>query len=75
MWDDPIVAEVRRVREQLAAEFGFDAKAIFEDLRKRQTLGDRLVSRKIGRIEHVAGGSLLDRRKTDSCFNSPYSPL
>jgi hypothetical protein len=46
MWDDPIVAEVRRMREQLAAQFRFDVKAIFEDLRKRQTaLGDRVVSR------------------------------
>jgi hypothetical protein len=46
MWDDPIVAEVRRVREQLAAQFGFDAKAIFDDLKKRQSgLGNRLVSR------------------------------
>jgi len=44
MWDDPIVAEVRRVREELSAEFDFDPKAIFEDIRKRQAaLGERLV--------------------------------
>ncbi len=47
MRDDPIVAEVRRTREQLAARFGFDVKAIFDDLRNRQAiLGNRLVSRK-----------------------------
>ena len=47
MWDDPIVAEVRRTREQLSERFGFDVKAIFDDLRSRQaTLGNRLVSRK-----------------------------
>ncbi|MEI6084736.1 MAG: hypothetical protein WCS70_10585 [Verrucomicrobiota bacterium] len=35
-WEDPIVAEVRRVRDQLARKFHYDIHAIFEDLRKRQ---------------------------------------
>lgn len=44
MWEDPIVAEVHRTRNELAAAFDFDVKAIFADLRKRQTaLGPRLV--------------------------------
>ena len=44
MWDDPIVSDVRRVREQLFAQFQFDIKAIFADLRERQlALGDKLV--------------------------------
>ncbi len=44
MWEDPIVQDVRREREKLAAQFNFDVDAIFEDLRKRQsTLGERLV--------------------------------
>ena len=47
MWEDPIVAEVHRIREQLAAKFNFDVKAMFADMRKRQeALGSRLVSRK-----------------------------
>ena len=47
MWEDPIVQEVRREREKLAAQFNFDVDAIFEDLRKRQsTLAERLVRRK-----------------------------
>jgi len=47
MCDDPIVAGVRRVREELSARFGFDVQAIFADLRSRQaSLGPRLVSRK-----------------------------
>jgi hypothetical protein len=37
MWEDPIVEEVRRTRERLAAEHNFDIRAIFADLRKRQT--------------------------------------
>jgi len=45
MWEDPIVAEVHRVREMLAAQFDFDIDAIFADMQKRQAaLGDRLVS-------------------------------
>jgi hypothetical protein len=45
MWEDPIVAEVHRIREMLAAKFNFDIDAIFADMQKRQAaLGDRLVS-------------------------------
>src|SRR5438874_10059617 len=43
MWEDPIVAEVHRTREKLAAEYNFDITAFFADLRKRQaalTRGD-----------------------------------
>ena len=44
MWEDPIVAEVHRAREMLAAKFNFDIDAIFADMQKRQAaLGDRLV--------------------------------
>lgn len=44
MNDDPIVEEVRRVREELAAKFDFNVDAIFADLRKRELQhGDRLV--------------------------------
>jgi hypothetical protein len=47
MWDAPIVAEVHRTRETLAAEYQFDIAAFFADLRKRQTaLGERLVLEK-----------------------------
>jgi len=47
MWEDPIVAEVHRTREKLAAEYNFDVAAFFADVRKRQALlGDRLVPQK-----------------------------
>ena len=47
MWEDPIVADVHRTREELAAKYNFDIKAIFADLRKRQVaLGGRLVPQK-----------------------------
>ena len=45
MWEDPIVAEVHRTREELAAKFNFDVEAIVADIRERQAaLGSRLVS-------------------------------
>ncbi len=36
MWQDPIVAETRALREAYAAEFGHDPNAIFDDILKRQ---------------------------------------
>ena len=57
MGEDPIVSEVRRIREQLARKFNFDLHAIFEDLRDRQTsVGSRLVRRpKKSRVDHLGG--------------------
>jgi hypothetical protein len=43
-WEDPIVAEVRRIREELSAKFNFDLDAIFADIRSRQErAGDRVI--------------------------------
>ena len=39
--NDPIVAEVRAAREKHAAEFGYDLKEIFRDLRTRQQSSGR----------------------------------
>ncbi len=44
MWEDPIVAEVHRVRQEIAAKYSFDMAAYFADVQRRQVaLGDRLV--------------------------------
>jgi len=37
MKKDPIVEEVRRIREKHAAEHGHDLNAIFADLKKQET--------------------------------------
>ncbi len=56
--DDPIVAEVRSIREQLCAKFDFDVKAIFADLRQRQAEhGSRVVRQ--GAEECSDGSRLL----------------
>ena len=40
MNDDPIVAEVRQVRDKLARQFDYDIHAIFADLRMREGTND-----------------------------------
>ena len=36
IWKDEIVEEVRRVREAYAAQFDYDLKRMFEDLKERE---------------------------------------
>ena len=36
MWQDPIIQETRDRRERYAAQFNYDADAIFDDIRERQ---------------------------------------
>ena len=43
MWKDPIVEEIRRFRQEYAARFNHDLKAICRDLRRRQQKGGRKV--------------------------------
>ena len=44
IWQDPIVAEVRKVKERLAAKFNYDIDAMFRDLREQEkTSGQRYV--------------------------------
>jgi hypothetical protein len=58
-WESPIVLEVRKVKERLAAKFNYDIDAMFRDLRAREkTSGHRYVDlskprRKIG-VKKVA---------------------
>jgi hypothetical protein len=40
-WHDPVVEEVRRVREQQAAELDYDLTALFERARRRQKRSKR----------------------------------
>ena len=45
MWQDPIVEEIRRYRQEYAAKFNDDLKAICRDLRERQkTSAHKVVS-------------------------------
>ena len=58
MQDDPIVNEVRKVREAYAARFNYDLEAIFEDLKRQERESGRtFVSfppRRIGKVASSA---------------------
>jgi hypothetical protein len=43
MPDDPIVAEVRRVKEEHAARYGYDVRAMAQALKQEQDQGTRKV--------------------------------
>ena len=42
-WNDEIVEEVRRVRDEYAAKFDYDISAICADIRKKQVESGRKV--------------------------------
>ncbi len=43
MWEDPIVEEVRRIREEHAALFGYDLRAIYDDLKESERKSGRAI--------------------------------
>jgi hypothetical protein len=44
MWDDPIVEETRKRREEYAAEFDYDLEAMFRDLLEHERASGRRVA-------------------------------
>ena len=42
VWEDPIVAEVRQVRETYAATFDYDLQALFQDIKAQEAQSDRI---------------------------------
>jgi hypothetical protein len=52
MWDDPIVEEVRKARDEYAAKFDYDLERIFRDVKERERQSThRFVSLPPKRIE------------------------
>jgi hypothetical protein len=45
VWEDPIVAEVRRARDEIARAFNYDIAAISDDARRKQALGGHEIVR------------------------------
>ncbi len=43
MYDDPIVAEIRRLRQEYAARFNNDLDAICDDLEKQQKASGKII--------------------------------
>jgi hypothetical protein len=74
MWEDPIVAEVHRTREKLAAKYNYDIGAYFADMRKRQAaLGDRLIRQK-KRVERTAETEPGRRSNSPESTSSDAAP-
>ena len=72
LWDydrvmrDPVVEEVRRIKEKLAAKFNYDIHAIAEDARARQWDSGHKVVRwdaKRGRFVEVKKPTAMSRKK------------
>lgn len=57
MPSDPIVAEIRKVRESRAARFDFDIRAMVKDAQQRDAAGDRPVIRRPPRRPVVPNSS------------------
>jgi hypothetical protein len=43
MWRDPVVEEIRHIRDEYAKKFEYDLHAICEDIRDRQSRSGRVV--------------------------------
>jgi hypothetical protein len=62
MWDDPIVSEIRKVRDAHAAKFDYDLRAIYFDMKKKE-----IESKKKGwKIVSLQPKTLKRRRKLNS---------
>jgi hypothetical protein len=52
-WSDPIVDEVRRVRDAYAARFNHDLRAIYHDLKEQEKRSGRKVVSCPSESEHI----------------------
>jgi hypothetical protein len=43
MWEDKIVEEVRKVRDEYAAKFNYDLEAIYKDIKEQEKQSQRKV--------------------------------
>ncbi len=43
MWEDEVLEEIHKIREEHAKAFNYDLKAMCDDLRKKQTQTDRKI--------------------------------
>ena len=62
---DPIVAEVKRIREEHAAKFNYDLEAIFADLQRREAKSNAtFLSFPVKRIKSVIENPVTKSRHT-----------
>ena len=58
MWKDPIIDEIHRIREEWAAKFNYDAKALLEDI-EQQKRQNYLTDENGNFIRNKKGGLIL----------------
>ena len=62
MWQDMIVEEIRKVRQEHAEKFDFDLRAIFADLKEQEAVSERqivkLAPRPISEVAVVTTSSI-----------------
>ncbi len=65
MWKDPFVDEIHQIREEWAAKFNYDAKALLEDIeeKKRQ---DYLTDENGNFVKDKKGGLILKASRTSN---------
>ena len=74
MWEDPIVAEVHRIREKLAAECNYDIAVFFAGLYERQAAsGTKLVPQK-KRAEPTANADAVHHSGSAESTSSEAAP-
>ena len=65
MKNDPIVAEVRRIRQEHAARFGYDLDLIVEDLKAQERASNRSYIRLPPRRAKSRTDDILERKPAD----------
>jgi hypothetical protein len=71
MWQDPIVTEVRKIREALAARFDYDVRALCQALQEQEQQSERpKVSFPPKRVKNRSGKSTAEARNTPKALES-----
>jgi len=52
MWTDPIVEEIHKIRQEHAAKFNYDLRAIVREYQRRQKLSGKKIVSFIRKSEH-----------------------
>lgn len=63
MWKDPIIDEIHRIREEWAAKFDYNAKALLEDI-EQQKRQNYLTDENGNFIKDEKGGLILKPEST-----------
>ena len=58
---DPLIAEIRAVRDEYAARFDYDVAAMFRDLRARQDASQRVYTHRPARAVAASPGDTADK--------------